>query len=225
MGTNAMITRPARCAARILMVILAAGAGCSSTPEFVPPAQPQANIGEQIKTAEALASRAQAAEREKKPDEAIALYRKAVETYRDFPGVWYNLGLLLLDKGETLAAVEAFRASGDLEPRDPRPSYAIGVIYEKQGWNHEAQRYYSEALSRDANYQEALQRSVYLDMIENTSTPVTLERTRRALVAERDPKWRAFFERSQLRLESLLNPSLPDAGAITAPETEPGRRS
>lgn len=209
----------------LLLALAAAPGACSSSKEFVPPSPPpRANVGEQIKAAEELAARAQAAERDKKPDEAIALYKQAVQTYRDFPGVWYNLGLLLLDKGETLAAVDAFRAAGDIEPRDPRPPYAIGVIYEKQGWNQEAQRHYSDALARDANYLAALERSVYLDMIENTFTPVTLERTRRALLSETDDKWRAYFERTQLRLNALLNQTTPEAGALTAPESEPNRR-
>ncbi len=220
-----IISTPRRSVGVSLLLLLAGSLGaCSSSPEFVPPSPPRTSVAEQIKAAEDYATRAQVAEREKKPDEAIALYRKAVETYRDFPGVWYNMGLLLLDKGETLQAVEAFRAAGDLEPRDPRPPYAIGVIYEKQGWNAEAQRHYTDALSRDANYQEALQRSVYLDMVENTFTPITLERTRRALLSERDAQWRSYFERTQLRLDALLNQASPEAGAIAVPESEPHSR-
>lgn len=210
--------------ASLLLIVAGALGACSSQPDYVPPAPPRTTVREQIKTAEDYATRAQAAERDNKPDEAIALYRKAVQTYRDFPGVWYNLGLLLLDKGETLQAVEAFRVAGDIEPRDPRPPYAIGVIYEKQGWNSEAQRYYTDALSRDANYQEALQRSVYLDMVASTYTPITLDRTRRALLSEHDPKWRDYFERTQLRLDALLNQAPADSGAMTAPETEPHSR-
>jgi tetratricopeptide (TPR) repeat protein len=222
-----MKTRPRRrpLGAPLLLALAAALGACASSKEFAQPAPPpRANIAEQIKAAEELAARAQAAERDKKPDEAIELYKKAVATYRDFPGVWYNMGLLLLDKGDALAAVDAFRAAGDIEPRDPRPPYAIGVIYEKQRWNQEAQRHYADALARDANYLPALERSIYLDMIENTFTPVTLERTRRALLSETDEKWRAYFERTQLHLNAALNQTTPEAGALTAPESDMDRR-
>lgn len=217
-----MTTTPRRRVIRatLLLISCAALGACSSSGDFVQPQTPRASVSEQIKTAEALAVRAQTAEREGRPDEALSLYQQAVRTYRDFPGVWYNMGLLLLEQGKLMEAREAFRTAGDLEPRDPRPPYAIGVIYEKQGWNQEAQRYYADALSRDANYQEALQRSVYLDMVQNTYTPITLERTRRALFAEQDPKWRDYFERTQLRLDALLNQATPESGAITMPETE-----
>lgn len=198
----------------------AALAACNSRP-FVPPPPTVASVADQLKTAENYARQAQTAEREKKPDEAIELYKKAVATYRDFPGVWYNLGLLLLDKGENLAAVDAFRTAGDLEPRDPRPPYAIGATYEKQGWHTEAQRHYTDALARDANFIPALQRSVYIDMNSGSFTAATLERTRRALLVERDPKWRDYFERTQIRLTSLLNQPASETGPITAPDDTP----
>lgn len=206
--------------AGVLAVALCA---CAAQPEFVPPPQPRAaKLEDQLKLAESLAKRAQEAERNKRPEEAIALYKQAIVAYRDFPGVWYNLGLLLLNEGETLAAVEAFRTAGEIEPRDPRPPYSIGVIYENQGWHQEAQRHYSDALARDPNYHEALRRSVYLDMIENSHSALTLERTRRALAAEKDEKWRDFFERTQLRLNTLLTQPPAATGAIMAPETDSG---
>lgn len=187
-----------------LVLAAATLAACSSSPQFVPPEPPRYNLAEQVNTAKDLAARAQEAEAAKRPDEAIALYRQAIETYRDFPAAWHNMALLQLEKGETLAAVESFKVAGDLDLRDPRPVFNIGVIYEQQGWSKEAQRYYTEALARDANYLEALRRSVYLDMIESTYTPATLERTRRALLLEQDTKWRSFFDRSQLRLNAVL---------------------
>jgi tetratricopeptide (TPR) repeat protein len=206
------------------LTLAAALCGCASSQEFVRPEPPRYNLAEQVNKAKDLAARAQEAESGKRPDEAIALYRQAIETYRDFPAAWHNMALLQLQKGETLAAVDSFKVAGDLDLRDPRPVFNIGVIYEQQGWSAEAQRYYTEALARDANYLEALRRSVYLDMIQSTYTPVTLDRTRRALLLEQDDKWRGFFDRAQLRLNSVLTegtatplPTAPPAPSPTFP--------
>lgn len=198
--------------------------GCASKPEFVPPAQPRMTLTQQVNTAKELAAKAQAAESEKRVDDAIKLYRQAIETYRDFPAAWHNMALLQLEKGETLPAVESFKAAGDLDLRDPRPVFNIGAIYEQQGWSKEAQRYYTDALARDANYLEALRRSVYLDMVESTYTPATLDRTRRALLSERDAKWRAFFERSQVRLETVLGQPVADPAVAPASDSVPHDR-
>ena len=227
---------PVRAPGRVLLLAIAGAAlsGCASSSQFVPPEAPRYNLAEQVRTAKDLASRAQEAEAAKRPDEAIALYRQAITTYRDFPAAWHNMALLQLEKGETLAAVDAFKVAGDLDVRDPRPVFNIGVIYEQQGWSAEAQRYYTEALARDANYLEALRRSIYLDMIQSTYTPSTLDRTRRALLLEQDAKWRSFFERTQLRLNSVLTegtstpatqpspPAFPNAAPGVQPRREPG---
>lgn len=219
--THATSSRRATAAA-ILALAGLLGACASSSREFVPPEQPRMNLAQQVDAAKAYASQAQVAESQKQTDEAIALYRKAIDTYRDFPAAWHNLGLLQLEKNETLAAVESFKVAGDLDLRDPRPVFNIGVIYEKQGWSREAQRYYTEALTRDANYLDALRRSIYLDMVENTHTPATLDRTRRALLLEVDPKWRAYFERQQIRLEALLAAPANDPGLPVQQDSMPG---
>jgi tetratricopeptide (TPR) repeat protein len=219
-----------RTRARLLLpalVALAAGAlgACAASKPFETPEPPRYSVGDQIDRAKQLASQAQAAEAQNRIDDAIRLYREAIAAYRDFPAAWHNMGLLQLQKQETLAAVESFKIAGDMDLRDPRPVYNIGVIYEQQGWTKEAQRYYTEALARDANYLDALRRAVYIDMTESTYTPATLERTRRALMVEQDPKWRGFFERSQLRLDDVLTRPKEDAGVSIPPDAStPPRR-
>lgn len=199
--------------------LLAVLGGCANKNTFEDPPPPRYNVGEQIDRAKQLAAQAQAAESEKRIDDAIRLYREAIASYRDFPAAWHNLGLLQLQKNETLAAVESFKVAGDMDMRDPRPVYNIGAVYEQQGWTKEAQRYYTESLARDANYLEALRRSVYIDMTEATYTPATLERTRRAMMVEHDAKWRGFFERSQLRLDDVLSRPKDDPGVAVPPDT------
>jgi tetratricopeptide (TPR) repeat protein len=210
-------TSASRAAAATIISLVGLLGGCaSSSPEFVAPEQPRMSLAQKVDAAKGYAAQAQVAETEKRTDDAIALYRKAIDTYRDFPAAWHNLGLLQLEKNETLAAVESFKVAGDLDLRDPRPVFNIGVVYEKQGWSREAQRYYTEALTRDANYLDALRRSIYLDMVESTYTPATLDRTRRAMLLEVDPKWRAYFERQQIRLEAVLAAPANDPG-VPAP--------
>lgn len=195
--------------------------GCASSDPGPALVNPQASAPARIAQAKDLAAQAQRAELAKQPDVAMDLYKQAIAVYPDWAALWHNLGLLQLEKGDALTAVNSFKTAGDLDPKDPRPVYNLGTIYEKQNWGQEAQRYYSEALARDPNYLNALRRSVMLDMIQGTHTPLTLERVRRALLIEDTPEYRQFFERSQLQLQTLLARQTPENTAI--PVVDPSR--
>jgi tetratricopeptide (TPR) repeat protein len=140
----------------------------------------------------------------KKIDEAISLYRQAIEAYREFPAAWLNLGVLYMKQSRNMEAVDAFKIAADLSPADPAPVYNIGVVYEKLDWTRDAQQYYTDALAREPNYQPALQRSIYVDLILDTPSEKTLERLKRAMMLETDPAWIAWFEKQKSRLENRL---------------------
>ncbi len=199
-----------RAAARALLLASGAAAalaaGCAKS-RFEPPAAIRAGSGAQIEEAKRLASAAQRADDEGRIEEAIDLYRRAIATYREFPGAWLNLGTLLMKNKQNIEAVEAFKVAADLSPTDPAPLFNIGVLWEQLGWLHDASKYYNEALQREPGYLNALRRSVHLDMLQDTASEVTLERLKRAMTLETDPNWKTAFDLYKRRIEQKLRPS------------------
>ncbi|MBX3358176.1 MAG: tetratricopeptide repeat protein [Phycisphaeraceae bacterium] len=189
----------------LLTMGAAALAGCSNTKQqFIDPPN-YSEMSARFDKARSLAFAAQTAEKNNKPDEAISLYRQSLEQYREMPMVWNNMGALLLAKGEGMEAASAFRMAGDLSPKDPRPMFNLGVLWEQRGYADEAARYYTLALDRDENYLDALRYSIRLDThILLRTNDVTARRLQRALLLETDPKWREFFLREKSRIDAKM---------------------
>ncbi len=137
-------------------------------------------------------------------DKAIDLYRQAIVLDRDMYVAWNNLGVVLMESGEYLDSVAAFKVASDLSPRDPRPVSNIGLAYQEMGWAKDALAHYEEALSRDAGYLEALRGHAYAEEMLGQGSLLSIERIKQALMVEKDPQWREFFERRRFRVEALL---------------------
>jgi tetratricopeptide (TPR) repeat protein len=192
-------------------------AGCAGE-HFAPPAGADApSTQDRIALARRLAAEAQVADNQKRTDDAISLYQQSINTYRDIPAAWHNLGVLYMNKGENMQAAEVFKTAADLSPGDPRPLYNIGVIWERQGYLKDALRYYNDALQREENFLPALETSIYLEHVLNSSNETTEDRLKRAMLLERNPEWRRWFEKEQIRLETRRSAAAGHATAAGTP--------
>jgi Tfp pilus assembly protein PilF len=151
-----------------------------------------------------LATEAQIAQRNGRTDRAIDLYQQALRADENIAAAWHNLGTLLMEKKEFAAAAEAFKRAADLSPTDPRPYENLGLLYWESGWREESQRAFDIALERDENSLPALRGSAHWAKETGDFSDTTRERLRRALLIEKDPKWRAEFQRLLLRVEADL---------------------
>lgn len=194
--------------------------GCAGERFTAPQATEGPSAQDQIALARRLASEAQTADREKRTDDAIALYQQSIQAYRQMPAAWHNLGVLYMSKGDNIQAAEAFKAAADLSPTDPRPLFNIGVIWERQGYLKDAAKYYNEALQREENFLPALEYSILLDHSLNTSNEVTEERLKRALLLEKNPEWRKWFEKEQIRLANRRPEAAPQGAQPRPRRTE-----
>jgi tetratricopeptide (TPR) repeat protein len=151
-----------------------------------------------------LTKMGQRAEKAGKKDEAIVHYRQAIDTYRDVPVAWNNLGVLLMERNDNLAAADAFATAAELSPRDPRPYYNLGHMWDKMGYATDAKKYYEQALKRDENHLPSLRAVILLDAVAGTGDEITQQRIRRAMLSEQDPKWIERFQRESIRLRETI---------------------
>jgi tetratricopeptide (TPR) repeat protein len=170
---------------------------------------------ERVREAERLAAEADRARRDGRSDEAIDLYRSSIEYSADFPDVWNNLGLLLLERGEPDKAISAFSMASELNPTDPRPITNIGITNLRVGWAEDAIDDFHRALEITPSYLPALRGSIRAADLLGRAEYEDLDRIRRALLAERDEDWRAYLERQRFLLESRLRSSGDAAGPTT----------
>ena len=145
------------------------------------------------------------ANKEEDPEKAIEMYREVVQIYRDLYPAWNNLGTLLMEQDRYLEAAEAFNTAAGMAPRDPRPVYNIGLLYDRSGYLDDARDFYGRALGRDENYLPALRGMIRADSILNEDDERTLELIRRALRLERNEKWREWLRLRQIRIENNLD--------------------
>lgn len=180
-----------------------------------------------IDEAAALVREAQRYEVAEKPDLALEKYRKAIETYREMPVAWNNVGTLLMARGEHMAAAEAFQTAADLSPTDPRPMHNLGTIWEKLGYLDDAAKWYDKALEREDSYLPSLRRRVLIDQLLDRVDDRSFERCRKALLLEKDPWWVERLQRANMRMQESVRSreggaggtSSSAAGMTPAPET------
>lgn len=204
------MTETAASPRRLLRLALLAGAvllaaGCSSNGSSRKNADASRGpTAEDITAAFEMAGDAQNAEERGRIDEAIAKYRAALTQYREFPAAWNNLGVVLMNEGRYLEAGECFAAASDLAVLDPRPTYNLGLTWDRAGYMEEALRYYNKALDRDPRYLPALRGSIRTERLMGAGDERTLERLKAALLLEQSPRWREWLELQRLRLESEI---------------------
>lgn len=207
--------RPARRAVPLLALALALPA-CVPASRSRTLTLPGATDPKQVSGAYEDILAAQDAERRKKPDEAISLYRAGLQRYREFPAAWNNLGVLLMEDGRYIEAAECFSAAADLAPRDPRPTYNLGLTWDRAGYLEEALERYDLALERDDKYLPALRGAIRAEWLLGRGSQITLERLRVSLLLEQDASWREWMELQRLRLQSQLS----GTGVSAAPPIE-----
>ena len=137
-------------------------------------------------------------------ERAIELYREALDYSARFPDTWNNLGLLQLEQGDEAKAINAFVQAGILDPTDPRPPANAGIVYSRIGREAEARRFYKDSLAIEPSYLPALRGSLRSAHLLNENEYEDLDRVMRALLVEKDPQWREFFERQRFLIESRL---------------------
>ena len=72
-------------------------------------------------------------------DEAIELYRQAIEVDPDLAIAWNGLSMAYRQKGELELAVEAGRRLVELDPDDPLSHTNLSILYQRQGLIPEAE--------------------------------------------------------------------------------------
>lgn len=196
-----------RCAG--LALALAIGGACEQTPKRAdaPGAIDQGaeNRAEGLRLAQDAQRRAERGD----TTGAIETYQQALAQWREMPAAWNNLGVLLMEKQNYADAVSAFKVAADLSQTDPRPLENIAISYVRSGWATDALKYYGMALERDPNRIESLRGAVRAAEMVRVRDDATLERIRRALLIESDPKYREYFERQQQLVGAALAARTP----------------
>ena len=226
----------------ILIAVAGLGAACqkksSGLSDYEIPRESTASYqAQQLAKSDSLVRDAQRLEVAGKHGAALEKYQLAIAAYNENPIAWHNAGLQWARLGKNLEAAQAFMTASELAPTDPRPLYELGALWEELGYLDDAARWYDQALQRDPRHQNSLRRAILVDELRHRLTPITAERLKIAIVAERQPWWINRFQRiHQLMTErepynfddNAPSPareveSIPADESITLPGVEPRR--
>ncbi len=163
------------------------------------------NISEDLNRAVGLVARAQRAQKDEEFDEAIAFYQQAVQAYRDFPAAWNNMGVLMLNQQRYLEAAECFANAIEMAPQDPRPSFNLGLTWDKAGYPSDALTHYQAALQRDGKYLPALRGAARASWLLRRYNDSSLDVVRTALLIEQEGRWREWLELENVRIQNELS--------------------
>ena len=93
---------------------------------------------------------------QKKYDDALATYMKALEANPEDPRTWRNLGLMYVgDFKDYETAATYFEKMVELNPEDPFGFYHLGQTYESAGMIEKAIETYQTTLEIDPGYKDA----------------------------------------------------------------------
>lgn len=84
--------------------------------------------------------------REGRDDDALNMFKKAVELRPDYDKGYYNLGVVCQRKGYVDAAILYFKKAVEITPRYAKAHFNLGLSYAKKGKYDEAIAEYEEAL-------------------------------------------------------------------------------
>ena len=188
-------------------------AGCRATHKAADPAAGIADYNASLAEASRLAEEAQKAMDAGDAPRAISLYRQSIDASGDFPDVWNNLGLLLLQNGELGPARSAFSRAAELDPTDPRAYYNMGVTNLRAQWAEDAIEDFKKALDISPSYLPALRGAIQAADLLGHAEYEDLDRIKRALLAEHDERWKAFFERQRFLIEARLKSAKKNNGS------------
>jgi tetratricopeptide (TPR) repeat protein len=195
-----------------LIIPAIAGIGCTGPSRADRPDITGDDNAAKLRRAQELSIRAQEAERAKRPDEAIALYRQAVGEAPNFSAAWNNLGVLLMKQNQNMEAAGALRRAADLDIRDPRPLANLAALWEQQRYFDDAATFYDQSLARDPNYLPALRNSIRVDDQRDVRSEKQRDRIRTALQLETDPIWREYLQRQKQVVDGRLKDTASSLG-------------
>jgi tetratricopeptide (TPR) repeat protein len=157
-----------------------------------------------LREAATLATQAERAQRAGDHPRAVELGRQAVTMYPSLGAAWNNLGISLMETQQNLDAVQAFQRAAELLPTDPKPYENLGLLYYRVGWAEDALKYYELSMERDQYWLPSLRGAAISAKSLLRSSDAILERAKRGLLIETDPKWRKVFEDEQMRVSGEL---------------------
>lgn len=158
----------------------------------------------ELQEAERLSQEAFKAQKAGKSEQAIQLYQESLNHAQELYGVWNNLGLLLLEKGDRMQAVTMFNRAAELAPDKAEPYYNAGWVYMDNAQPEKALDYFKKALARQPRYLESLRGSARVGRILAVADEEALERMKTAIMIEKDPAWRRIFEEEKYRIDGAL---------------------
>lgn len=188
-------------------IVMGPLAACSSSPKLADRDTTAGAAADQAARRRAEAARlTQEAERleSSDPARAITVYRQALALDDTMHNAWNNLGMILMEQGNYADAVASFQVAADLMPVDPRPTYNIGIAYQRNGWGEEAYRHFSLALERDPSHLPSMRGFVRAAEMTGRAEPRTIQIIRVAMMRETDEQWRTYLQRQRYRVEALL---------------------
>lgn len=139
-----------------------------------------------------------------KKDQAIELYSKSLELSREIAIVWHNLGMLILERGDRMQAVEMLKNASDLDTERPTALYNIGLVYADNAQPDKALEHFRKALARDRLHLPSLRGAAKMGRRLMLADEELLDWTKTALLLEKDPEWRLYFEEEKLRIDGAL---------------------
>lgn len=183
-------------------VVLLAGVigGCARTGRAPRPTPAERSTQQAVE----LAARAEQAMRREQWTESVALNREAVAANPALGGAWTNLGVGLMNLHENLEAAQCFQRAAELLPTDPKPFESLALLHMNMGWHEHALQLYDMSLERSPYWLPSIRGSVLAAKNLNRSTDDGLDRIKRGLLVEKDPKWRRLFETEQVRVSQDL---------------------
>lgn len=190
-----------------LAVILFAGAagGCASTASRTSTAAESAAAADaRMREAHALLIQADQARKSGKATEAVELYRRSLGLDGANAAAWHNLGTLLIEQKDYMAAASSLRSAADLAPADPRPLESLGLTYFRAGYDDQAMRHYMESLQRDPNWLGSIRGVAMCSYRLNQASDDILTVVSRGVMIERDSEWRTMLQREKIRVEQQL---------------------
>ena len=194
-----------RTAARTLAVVVTAVAltACSSSSSSTEASATQ-TVDQRRAQAQRDFDKAQELTNAGQFEDAINLYKEAVTLDPKHLLAWYYLGVLCNHQSRYAEAVEAWRVAADLDNTDPRAYFALGLQYQELGILEDAAECYERALERDPSHLPSLKKAVEVDQLQDNYTDVTLDRIRKALLRETDPKWVDYLRLMQLKAKERV---------------------
>lgn len=184
----------------ILVLIPVALLAACATRTATRPSQPERNARNAVE----LADRAEKAQRKGQWAESVTLNREALAANPALGAAWINLGVGLMQIHENLEAANALQRAAELMPSDPKPFENLALLHMNMGWHEDALRLYDLSLERSPYWLPSLRGSVLAAKNLNRSTDEGLDRIKRALLVEKDAKWRRLLETEQVRVSQDL---------------------